>query len=280
MALLAELLLEHGIRPKGYRDGDQKLVCPQCSHQREHRRDPCLSLTIDRHGAVWLCHHCGWKGAVSERGDTGMAREQRRRTPPVRPTRTPDPASEDALAWLAERRISEKTARRNKIGFAPGIWFPKLGRKADAITFPYFRDGELVNIKFRALVDKAFAQGKDAEKIFFGLDDIADAKTVIIVEGELDKLALEEAGFVSVPDGAPSRVKDGEAEVDDAKFCYIRNCADHLDRLERIIIAVDDDEPGRAWPKSWLGVWVESAAGRRAGQPLVMLHAKTQTRHC
>jgi len=249
MAVLAELLLEHGIRPKDYRDGDQKLVCPQCSHQRKHRCDPCLSLTIDRYGAVWLCHNCGWRGAVSERGDSRMTREQRRRTRPSGPARAPEPASADVLVWLAERRISEKTARRNKIGFEPGIWFPKLGRQADAITFPYFRDGELVNIKFRALDDKTFAQVKDAEKIFFGLDDIAEAKDAIIVEGELDKLALEEAGFrnvISVPDGAPSRVKAGDPDIDDAKFTYIANCADHLDRLERIIIAVDNDAPGRA----------------------------------
>lgn len=45
-----------------------------------------------------------------------------------------------------------------------------------------------------------------AEKILFGLDDIAGQPEVIIVEGEMDKLAFEEAGFlnvVSVPDGAP-----------------------------------------------------------------------------
>lgn len=43
---------------------------------------------------------------------------------------------------------------------------------------------------------------KGAEKVFYGLDDIADSKTVIIVEGEMDKLAMEEAGYlncVSVP---------------------------------------------------------------------------------
>ena len=37
-------------------------------------------------------------------------------------------------------------------------------------------------------------QVKGAEKILYGLDDIADSKTAIIVEGECDKLALEEAG--------------------------------------------------------------------------------------
>ena len=55
---------------------------------------------------------------------------------------------------------------------------------------------------------------KGAEKILYGLDDIELEQEVIFVEGEMDKLALEEAGFtsvVSVPDGAPSAVKEGMA---------------------------------------------------------------------
>src|SRR5262249_32175987 len=125
----------------------------------------------------------------------------------------------------------------------------QLGTEVDCIAFPYFRNGELVNVKFRALTEKAFAQVNDAEKILYGLDDIADVKTAIIVEGELDKLALEEAGIrnvVSVPDGAPNQVKAGEPDPEDAKFSYIANCADYLDRLDRIILAVDNDGPGLA----------------------------------
>jgi len=294
MTLIAELLLEHGIRPKDYLDGDQKLICPQCSHRRKDRRDPCLSLTIDRYGAVWLCHNCEWKGAVKERSDTRMVREQRHRPPPTRPTRAPESASADVLIWLAQRGISEKTAKRNKIGFERGVWFPKLGRAADAITFPYFRDGDLVNIKFRALDDKAFRQVKGAEKILFGLDDIADAKTIIIVEGELDKLALEEAGFlnvVSVPDGAPSRVKDGEPYIEDTKFCYLANCADHLARLERIIIAVDEDEPGRALAEElarrlgkercWQAVWPNAGdAPCKDANETLLAHGADVLREC
>jgi hypothetical protein len=44
----------------------------------------------------------------------------------------------------------------------------------------------------------ACLQVKGAEKVFYGLDDIADSKTIIIVEGEIDKLAMEEAGYLNV----------------------------------------------------------------------------------
>jgi len=76
------------------------------------------------------------------------------------------------------------------------------------MAFPYYRNGQLVNVKYRG-PNKTFWQVKGAEKILYGLDDIVNQEWIIIVEGEIDKLALEEAGFsnvVSVPDGAPIKV--------------------------------------------------------------------------
>ena len=56
-------------------------------------------------------------------------------------------------------------------------------------------------------------QTPGTERILYGLDDVKNAAEIIIVEGEMDKLALEEAGMrnvISVPDGAPRAVKEGE----------------------------------------------------------------------
>jgi twinkle protein len=249
MASLAEKLLEHGLRPPRHAEGSYKLLCPRCSHARRKRNDTCLSLTIDRDGAVWDCHHCEWSGRVSERDWIRGDRPQpHRRTPPVRPKAGPCEPTPAVLRWLADRGISEAVVHRNRIGSAC-MYIPGLKAEIDCIAFPYFRDGELVNIKFRALSAKAFTQVKDAEKVLYGHDDIADQKTAIIVEGECDKLALEEAGFrnaVSVPDGAPATVKAGEPTAADPKFEYLANCAACLDRLEKIILAVDGDAPGRA----------------------------------
>lgn len=60
----------------------------------------------------------------------------------------------------------------------------------------------------------------------YGWDDIRGKSEVIIVEGEIDKLSLEEAGFsnvASVPDGAPAKPREGRlpAPKDDKKFSYI-----------------------------------------------------------
>ena len=93
-------------------------------------------------------------------------------------------------------------------------------------------------------------QVSGAEKILYGLDDVRDSAEIVIVEGEMDKLALEEAGFrnvVSVPDGAPSRVKEGSLPPpeEDTKYLYIWNCRAVLDQAVRIVLATDSDPPGQ-----------------------------------
>lgn len=107
------------------------------------------------------------------------------------------------------------------------------------IVFPYYKNGQLVNAKYRT-TDKRFRyvvphravchahhrprrQVSGAEKVLYGYDDVVNAPEVIIVEGEMDKLSLEEAGFrnvVSVPDGAPARVKVCQA----SGCCFMAGC--------------------------------------------------------
>src|SRR4029077_8513505 len=85
-----------------------------------------------------------------------------------------------------------------------------------------------------------------AEAVLYGLDDIAETEEAIFVEGEPDKLAVEEAGLtnvVSVPNGAQTI---GRADDDSASFAYLGNCAAELERLKRIVLAVDADDKGRA----------------------------------
>lgn len=62
-------------------------------------------------------------------------------------------------------------------------------------------------------------------QILYGWDDIKGQQEVIIVEGEIDKLSVEEAGFsnvASVPQGAPPEVRETPAP-EDAQFAFLRN---------------------------------------------------------
>jgi twinkle protein len=189
-----------------------------------------------------------------------------------------EPLSQEQLNFFYRRRISPETLRRCNI-FATrgkegkGIYLSVLKNQvSEAICFPYYFDGKMVNIKYRAS-PKAFWQTPAARKVVFGYDDaLADLKRqgqmqkawksnantkhfpyqrqLIIVEGEMDKLALNEAGYwnvVSVPDGAPSSIRDGPIySYRDRKFDYLLACKNLFSWAEEVVLATDMDGPGQA----------------------------------
>jgi len=135
------------------------------------------------------------------------------------------PLSESAVSWLASRGISERVARRNGI----------TGDK-NAITFAYVNEGEVVNRQYRTLSAKGYRFDPGKPVIPFGLDDCDGQPEVVIVEGVLDKLAIEEATGRTAVLAMPSATPSGE--------CYALAC-EAAKRAERVLIATDSDEPGQ-----------------------------------
>ncbi|KAI3739387.1 hypothetical protein L2E82_29791 [Cichorium intybus] len=119
---------------------------------------------------------------------------------------------------------------------------------SNVIAYTYRRKGELVNCKFRSITSRKFWQAKHGERILYGLDGIKEGNDIVIVEGEIDKLSMEEAGImncVSVPDGAPQQVST-KSKKQEIRFKYLSDCNGYLDKASRIILATDCDGPGQA----------------------------------
>ena len=154
------------------------------------------------------------------------------------------------LDFFQQRRISPATLEACGVR-QETVWSPAARGEVLAMAFPYYEDGELVNVKYRG-PGKTFWQVKGAKKVLYGLDQLSpEEDEVVIVEGEMDRLALYEAGVenvLSVPDGAPAKVKDGELPdpTEDSKFSYLWNCRGTLDRVARVLLATDSDGPGQA----------------------------------
>jgi len=192
-----------------------------------------------------MCHNCDWRGATIS-DDPRPERSPRRRAPPPVP---PPAASNEIEAWFARRGISAEVIKRARVGFE-NHYLSQTGGKTPCIAFPYFRGGVLVNIKYRSLEGKHFAQQKGGMTVFYGLDDLCgldvDTERLIIVEGEIDKLTLDECrlpNVLSVPDGAPARLRETVPEHD-AKFEFLRHDAERIGAYKKIILAVDNDGPG------------------------------------
>lgn len=59
MKSASEILRELKIDWKGNPNRNFKTTCPQCSHNRKHKDDPCLSVRVDDSGVGIRCHNCG-----------------------------------------------------------------------------------------------------------------------------------------------------------------------------------------------------------------------------
>lgn len=148
--------------------------------------------------------------------------------------------SDKLIKWFEGRKISQSTLESFKI--SEGLeWMPNKrkgeGGQINTIQFNYFLDNELVNTKFRDS-EKNFKLVKDAELIIYNLDSIKDFDSIIIVEGEMDALAIYECGFknvVSVPNGANKGTNN---------LTYLDNSIDSLMHVKEFILALDNDENG------------------------------------
>ena len=190
---------------------------------------------------VWFCHHCGWTGTLKGGVDRSRHEANWRRPEYLTPTYASDKGlSDKARAWLHQRGITDKVIERN--GLTSGQAFmPQADAFVETIQFPFRRGGQTVNVKYRD-ADKNFRQEGRAEKVFYGLDDLAEY--TVIVEGEIDKLSLEVAGIpacVSVPEGAPP----SEAKNYASKFDFLANCEKEMAAVKTWAIAVDSDACGK-----------------------------------
>lgn len=228
--------LDYGITFNPGSTGEIKTICPRCSEQRKKKNYPCLNVNIEK--GVWHCWHCEWAGTLAG----GVWQEPVKRIVYLRPKPFNAKISQSWRDWLINRGLSDNTIAENSVSSGP-VYMPQVEGEADSICFPFFRNGELVNCKYR---DKAknFRMAAGAERLLYGFDQISD-DALIWVEGEMDKLSLYEAGFsscVSVPDGAPA----ANTKNYSAKFDYFDAAAERLQRVKHHIIAVDNDGPGFA----------------------------------
>jgi twinkle protein len=133
------------------------------------------------------------------------------------------------LLWLTdERGLSADSVRAYR-----------LASKAADIVFPSIVDGELVAAKYRRVPDKSFRVDANCEPVLFGWQAIpATARSVMIVEGELDAVAAHTLGqpALSVPFGGGTGDKQAK---------WIAAEYDRLAPFDRIYLALDTDGPGR-----------------------------------
>lgn len=223
------------------------------------------SFTVSKEKGIYKCFGCGnsgdaikflvekenldYIGAIKWLANKYNIEVEEDGKDPIKPQPRLQKISDELVEGFAKRGISNDTLLRFKITETTE-WMPGAKAEVRATCFNYYRGEELINIKFRAK-NKDFKLAKDAELIFYNLNALENEKVAVIVEGEFDCLTMHECGIynsVSVPNGAAKGAQ---------KLPYLDNCYHYFTKIEKIILAVDNDEPG---------LMLREELGRRLGK--------------
>ena len=202
----------------------QKTTCPKCSHNRKNKKDPCLSVNLEK--GFFNCHNCGWSGNANLKQKKEF----------VLPVDKSINLSSRTLSYFSKRGISKKTLKDWDISESDE-YFQKIQKKRKSINFKYYKHGKVVNIKYRD-AEKNFKMVSNAELTFYGIDNCLKNDEIYIVEGEIDALSLHECGIynvISVPNGA----SQGNQKLE-----YLDNSWEFFTNVNKIILCTDNDKAG------------------------------------
>lgn len=145
-----------------------------------------------------------------------------------------------AITWWEEKGLTLETIKRYRLGYAQQC---PTYRQSDSYTIPYYRDGQLVNLRHR--LARPGDTGKYRPEFgglgnqLFNVDrlkrhsDLMEPGEVVIVEGEIKACVLDQAGFrvIAVP-GASA----WQSLIDDLRTI--------LKPFTRVFVALDPGEAG------------------------------------
>jgi twinkle protein len=218
----------------GLDEGKTQGTCPLCSSTRkpENQKQKCASYDWER--GLGTCHNCDKSFQLHTYERKGTSEKTY-----VKPEAfVVQEVGSKVEEWFKTRGISRKTLHELRVTEG-SEYMPQTGKSENVIKFNYFMGDNLINVKYRD-GRKNFKLYKGAEKVFYNIDSIVGYEYCILVEGEMDVLALHEAGIsnvISVPNGATLNTNNLD---------YLDACIDYFEDKEKIILATDSDEAGVA----------------------------------
>lgn len=220
----------------------QALYCPFCNggkHKDKH------TFSINKETGLYTCFRgtCGEQGNLQQLGkflgvDVVDKKEDyfREYRKPKKTYKKPDlimsDISKQNIEYFKTRLISEETLIKNKVATD----------KNNNIMFNYYLNDELVFIKYKIPRKPGPGEAKswrekDTRPILYGMDECDPRLPLIIIEGEPDKLVLNECGIknaTSIPSGTQ-------------EFAWIDECWEWLEQFKEIIIWSDNDVAGKGF---------------------------------
>ena len=228
---------KYDIEIPSHHSGEWNGKCPVCKDKRKpgNKNDKPLQYNVKK--GTGRCFNCQ-AIFVEFKEFTRIDRAEKVYKKPLWRNKTS--LNPNIVKYFEERKISQKTLIDAKV--TDGLeWMPKPEKQVLTIQFNYFRDEELVNIKYRSgrtKEDRSFKLFSGGELIFYNLDAIKNSNECLICEGEIDCLSWIESGYkfaVSVPNGS---------QGGNSAYEYIDNCYEYFENKSKIYISYDNDTKG------------------------------------
>ena len=217
----------------GLEEGKTQGTCPLCSSDRQPKNQKLKCASYDWERGLGTCHNCNKSFQLHTYQRKGASEKVYVR--PAEPANFRE-VSTNVETWFGTRGISKQTLRDLKVTEGKE-WMPQTGKEENTIHFNYWMGDQLINVKYRD-GRKNFKLYKGAEKVFYNINSIVGYDWCVLTEGEIDVLALHEAGIpnaISVPNGAT---------LNNNNLDYLDNCIDYFDDKTKVVLAVDQDDPG------------------------------------
>ncbi|MFA4834933.1 MAG: bifunctional DNA primase/helicase [Dehalococcoidia bacterium] len=212
--------------------------CPYCSGGDKHDKH---TFAMNATSGTYNCKRgsCGASGTFwkicKEHGEQVETRKNyelhsRPKVEYKKPQTVPVPVQTATEKYLRARGFTPETWQRRDVAEVGGN-----------IAMPYYDEGgELVMMKFRPAHKPKGGEKKGwreagGKPVFWGMHLCNIEQALVICEGEMDALALDEAGVqnvVSVPSGAED-------------LTCVDLCWDWLNKFKLVVLWADNDEPGR-----------------------------------
>ena len=217
------------LQTKGYSfksEGKERVCrCPFCDDTSAH----CY-VNVEKQ--VFYCHKCSESGNIWKLkrhfGDLVISKGTNDTRVKVKPQKDKEIKLKNNMNIEAYDFLTKERGLTKAI-----IDKFNLGLSEGSIAFPYYKDGKLINIKYRSIKGKEFRREKGCESGLFNVDSIDKQKDLLITEGEFDCMSAVQMGFdnsISVSVGAGS---------------FIPEWCDFFDECTgEILIAFDNDEKG------------------------------------
>jgi len=206
------------------------LNCPFCD---DHEKKFAISLEDGAFNCLHL-NKCGVKGSwwdfQKRMGDKPQVldkdKKYERLSKPVYKevkTKSAHILNAECMAYLQLRGFKTEIIEHFKL---------RQNKEGNAIMYPFYKNGKLVNIKYRSIKEKKFWNETGGEPTLFNRDNVT-GETLYITEGQDDCIALRHYGIdgVSVPSG-----------VGDTR--WVEHEWEYLDRFKTIVLILDNDKAG------------------------------------